>query len=119
MPQISSLISNSALISAVSNDISYDEVFKVILQRKARGGDLLIAISASGNSKNILKSLQWAKSEKIKTISILGFDGGLAQEMSDSSVVIMTELGEYGIVEDIHLSLCHAVAEEIITGFKD
>ena len=110
---VSSLTSNSALITAAANDVSYDDIFKVILQRKIKEGDLLISISASGNSKNILKAIEFARSEGVRTVSILGFDGGRAKEISDFAIVVNTDIGDYGITEDIHLSICHAASAAI------
>jgi len=118
LAQVSSLTSNSALITAAANDVSYDDIFRVILKRKIKRGDLLISISASGNSKNILNAIELARSEGVKTISILGFNGGRAKEISDWAVVVNTDLGDYGVTEDIHLSICHAVSEAIKKGVR-
>lgn len=112
-PKVEAITSNSSLITAIANDLSFGEVFETILRRKVRSGDLLISISASGNSPNVLKAINFAKSKQVKTFTLLGFDGGQAVSTSDYSVVIDTEIGEYGIVEDIHLSMCHAVSAAI------
>lgn len=114
LPSVSALTSNSALMTAAANDTSYEDAFSVILQKKARQGDLLVLISASGNSKNILNAISYAKGNDILTISILGFDGGLARDLSDYSVVVRTAIGEYGITEDVHLSICHAASLSIL-----
>lgn len=110
LPLVSSLTSNSAVVTAASNDISYEDLFKVLLKKKAKKGDLLISISASGNSNNIINAITYARTQGISTFSLLGFDGGKATSISDQSVVVQTDLGEYGIVEDVHLSICHAVS---------
>jgi phosphoheptose isomerase len=114
-PVVSSLTANSALITAASNDLAFENVFKVLLERKGKPGDLLLLFSASGNSKNILKAIEGAHQIGIQTFSILGFNGGQAESSSDQSLVIRTHLGEFGIVEDIHLSICHAVSSELRT----
>lgn len=111
--KVSAITTNSSLLTAVSNDVSYAEVFEVILSRKASKGDLVISISASGDSSNILRAISFAKNSGMRTFSLLGFDGGLAKKVSDVSFIIKTNPGEYGIVEDIHLSICHAVSAEL------
>jgi D-sedoheptulose 7-phosphate isomerase len=105
---VTALSSNSSLITAASNDISFELVYKTILEKKAKEGDLLISISASGNSPNILESISFAKTIGVKTMSLLGFDGGPAALMSDETILVRTQIGDYGITEDIHLSICHA-----------
>lgn len=107
--RVQALTSNSALITATSNDVSYDELFSSLLKLKAFSGDLLISVTASGNSKNIINAVSVAKEMKIRTISILGFDGGLLLGKSDEDILIKSEIGEYELVEDIHLALFHAV----------
>lgn len=107
---VNALSSNSSIITAAANDISFELVYKTILERRAKRGDLLICISASGNSPNILESIAFAKGIGVKTISLLGFDGGSAARMSDESILVRTQIGDYGIAEDIHLSICHAAS---------
>ena len=113
-PIVNSLTANSALLTAISNDIDYASVFSTILKKKSSQGDLLISISASGNSENILQAIVFARKHGLTTFSLLGFDGGQAKDLSDDSIVVMTEKGEYGIVEDLHLMICHAVSETIL-----
>lgn len=111
--KVHALTGNSALITATSNDTSYAEIFKLLLKRKSKCGDLLISITASGNSLNIINAIHQAKSQGVDTFSLVGFDGGQAKEISDESLVVETEVGDYGIVEDIHLSICHAVSSNL------
>ena len=115
LPAITAITSNSALVTATSNDTSYDDIFRVLLERKAKEGDLLVIISASGNSKNIINAIHGSKKLGVATFSLLGFDGGKAKEISDNSLVVLTNTGEYGIVEDIHLSICHAASAKILS----
>ena len=102
-----SLSDNIAWISAAANDISYDSVFSDQLRAHGTEGDLLIAISASGNSPNIIQAIEQAKSMGIISLSIVGFDGGKAKETSDFSVHIPTNHGKYGLAEDVQLILNH------------
>jgi len=111
---VTALSANSSLVSATANDTAYNDLFRVLLKRKAKAGDLLISISASGNSPNIVGALQEAKVLGVKTFSLLGFDGGQVLEISDHSLLVRSNVGEYGVVEDIHLSICHAVAGNLL-----
>lgn len=112
-----SLSDNIAWISAAANDISYDSVFSDQLRAHGTEGDLLVAISASGNSHNIIKAIRQAKDMGIVTLSIVGFDGGKAKDVSDFTVHIPTDHGKYGLAEDVQLILnhflCDYLAEEI------
>ena len=110
-PIIHSFTSNIPTLTAVANDISYEDVFSFQLQKYAKKKDILICISSSGNSANILKAIKSAKTIGITTISFVGFDGGEAKKISDYSIHIKTN--NYGIAEDIHQSLMHILAQYI------
>jgi D-sedoheptulose 7-phosphate isomerase len=111
--KVSSLSANSALITAIANDIGFEFVFSHQILRKAAAGDLLIAISASGNSENLIRAIQVAKQLDLVTIALLGFDGGRLAGLVDVSAIVTTEIGKYGPVEDIHLSLCHEISARV------
>jgi D-sedoheptulose 7-phosphate isomerase len=108
---VSALTSNSALFSAIANDIGYENVFSHQLFRRAEPGDLCILISASGNSENLLKAVSAAKEIGLITLGLLGFDGGKLMPLLNHSILVKTEIGKYGAVEDIHLAICHAISE--------
>ncbi len=108
-----SLCSNSALITAIGNDIGFEHIFSHQLMRHASPGDLCVAISASGNSPNLVKAFEYCTETSITKLAILGFDGGALLKMSDSYLLIPTEEGLYGPVEDIHLSVCHLIAARV------
>ena len=109
-----SLSSNTSVLTALSNDISFEMVFAKNLETmKPKKGDVVIVISASGNSPNIIALLDCAKKFQIKSCAFTGFDGGTAKKIADISIHVPTEFGEYGIVEDLHLSICHAIAESL------
>lgn len=112
-PRVTSLTSNSSLISAISNDIGYENIFSLQLTRKAQKGDLCIFISASGNSKNLINAVNVAKDVGISSIGILGFDGGQLLNLVDMPLLVKTEKGMYGPVEDIHLAICHEISARI------
>lgn len=111
LPKIISLSSNLEIITAIANDIKYDEIFSFQLSRLARQGDCLITISSSGNSENIINAIKWAKKNKLKTVSLNGFDGGRAKRISDISINV--PCNNYGIVEDLHQSIMHILAQSI------
>lgn len=104
------LTSNIASLTALANDISYDDVFSQQIDRVIEPGDALLVISASGNSKNLIKAVQCAKSRGALTIGLLGFDGGQLKKLCDLSLVVATAAGQYGPVEDVHLVLNHLIS---------
>jgi D-sedoheptulose 7-phosphate isomerase len=108
-----SLCSNNSLITAIANDIGYDNVFSHQIKRKAEAGDVLFVISASGNSANLINAVNFANENEINTISLIGFDGGELVNSSKLSVFCRSEIGLYGPVEDLHLSICHALATSL------
>ena len=114
----SALTSNSALITAIANDIGFENIFSHQLLRKAIKGDLCIVISASGKSSNLIKAVKIAKQIGLRTIGLLGFDGGELAKQVDFSIIVKTEIGKYGPVEDVHLAICHAISENLLTKIK-
>ena len=107
-----SLCDNSGLITAISNDFGYEYIYSHQLSNLATTGDLLIVLSASGNSKNILEVIGWAKNNQVKTIALTGFDGGEANKLADISIHIPTEIGDYGVAEDAHSIVCHFLSAQ-------
>lgn len=105
------LTANISVISCIANDESYDEVFSHQLSTIARENDLLICLSGSGNSKNILELIKIAKSRNLYCISITGFDGGLAAKLADLS--ICTEIYDMQIAEDFQTILFHIITQYI------
>jgi D-sedoheptulose 7-phosphate isomerase len=104
-----SLTDNLSVITAIANDYGYEEIFTRQLRVIAKKGDVLVGISASGNSKNLLNAFEYANKNEIKTVAITGFDGGALKLMSHENIHIPTENGEYGPVEDLHMILDHLV----------
>ncbi len=106
----SSLSDNAALVTGISNDLSFDEVFEYQLQVLAQPGDLVVAISASGNSPNLVRAVDYANGSGIGTAAVLGFDGGALKSLAGTVVHVATGIGDYGPAEDAHLIINHAVA---------
>tara|TARA_B100001063_G_C16772992_1_gene562985 strand:+ start:3478 stop:4083 length:606 start_codon:yes stop_codon:yes gene_type:complete len=102
-----SLCDNLGLITAVGNDTSFDNIFSVQLQRLANKKDLVIFISASGKSKNLINAAEYCKSNKIDTAGFLSFDGGELIKILDYPILFKSEIGDYGQAEDCHLILNH------------
>ena len=107
-PRVVPLLS-TPMLTAIANDISYDEVFAFQIKQYATKGDILLSISSSGNSENIIRAIEQAKSLGALTISFVGFDGGRAKEISDLCLHISSD--NYGICEDAHHALMHIFAQ--------
>ena len=103
--RVTSLCDNTELITAWANDSGYEVVFSEQLKTFAEEGDLLIAISASGNSPNIIRAVDVAKIKGMKVIGLTGFAGGKLRELAD--VPIHVEAKDYGIIENCHLMFGH------------
>ncbi len=103
------LTDNLSVISAIGNDSSFENVFLDQLKVHFRPGDKLIAISASGNSPNLVVACDWFKKQGGKTIGWLGFDGGKLKDMVDIPIVVASPKGEYAPVEDVHLVINHII----------
>ena len=110
-----SLSDNIALITAIGNDNGYEYVFSRQLESLAKKGDICIAISASGNSRNLIEAFKTSRLMGIITVAFLGFDGGKLMKMTDHVIHVRTPKGEYGPVEDSHLFLDHMISSYIGT----
>jgi D-sedoheptulose 7-phosphate isomerase len=103
------LTSNSSLLTAWSNDTSYDEAIGHLILSQGNGADVLLAISGSGNSKNILRGIDVAKSLGITTVGLTGFNGGKVSKMVDLEIRI--ESDDMQIVENLHLAVIHSLVK--------
>jgi D-sedoheptulose 7-phosphate isomerase len=106
-----SLTDNVAVNSALSNDIGYENAFYMQLKGILKKEDVVIAISCSGNSSNIVNAIEYANEVGSTIVGFSGFDGGKLKEISDVKIDVATPKGEYGLVEDIHLIINHIVFE--------
>mgnify|MGYP000865275520 CR=1 FL=1 len=105
-----SLTDNVPWITAIGNDFGYEFIFVNQLERLLEINDLVIAISSSGNSENVIKAVEYANSKGNKTIGILGFGGGKLKDKVNLPVLIPTLKGEYGFMEDGTTFISHAIA---------
>lgn len=108
--RVFALTDNTSALTAIANDVGYENVFLNQLKVHYRQGDKFLAISASGNSPNVVIAAEWVKQQGGAVISFVGFTGGKLKEISDMVVHVSTEAGEYGPVEDAHLVLNHILA---------
>jgi len=107
--RVTALPANSSVLTCLANDLGYDTVFSAQLAVQARRGDVLIALSGSGNSPNILKALEQAKAMGMKTYAILGYNGGKARTMAD--VPIHFQVNDMQLSEDLQLVVGHIVMQ--------
>lgn len=108
--RVLALTDNMSVLTAIANDAGYENVFLNQLKIHYRRGDKLLAISASGNSPNVVAAAEWVKQQGGRVISFIGFTGGRLKELSNVVVHVKSESGEYGPVEDAHLVLNHILA---------
>lgn len=110
-PRVMSLSNNIELITAIANDLAYEEIFTYQLQAQSEPGDVLMAVSSSGRSPNIVHALEWARDHGLRTIALTGFDGGDARTVAEAAIHV--DGTNYGIVEDLHQGIMHALAQYI------
>lgn len=113
-----SLTDNVATMTAIANDEGYDRVFIDQLKVQMRDSDSLVAISASGNSPNVIAAVDYAKQRGATVVGLTGFDGGKLRELSDISLHVETARGEYGPVEDLHMIFDHLVGSYLNAAVK-
>lgn len=109
-----SLTDNAAVLTAIGNDYGYDDIFVRQLRTQMSTGDVVIAISVSGNSQNVIKAVEYANANGAITVGLTGFDGGSLKKISKLSIHVPTSKGVYGPVEDIHLIIDHLVGAFLI-----
>lgn len=106
-----SLCNDIGFITATANDFDYDYIFKRQLEYLYNNGDILIVISASGNSNNLIDAVDYINNKNGLTIGLLGFDGGLLKNRCQMSLVFESPIGMYGSIEDLHLITTHIITE--------
>ncbi len=111
VPHVVSLSDNAPMMTAIANDLSYDDVFLYQLRSYAVAGDILVTISASGDSENVVRAADWAVSNGLEVIALTGFSGGRLSDLA--TVCLHVESDNYGVIEDTHQSLMHILAQYI------
>ena len=110
--KIISLNSNIEIITALGNDFGFENIFSHQMKKLSKNGDLLILFSVSGNSPNLVRAIEYAKKSKITVISFTGSNGGKVKKLSDFNCNIKSN--DYGLVEDVHLSLMHSISNILV-----
>jgi D-sedoheptulose 7-phosphate isomerase len=105
--RVLSLTDNVPWLTALANDEGYERVFAGQLENFAKRDDVLVVLSASGNSPNLLRAVELARASGLITIGLLGFDGGALKSMVDEVLLLPTPKGAYGLVESGHDLICH------------
>jgi D-sedoheptulose 7-phosphate isomerase/D-glycero-D-manno-heptose 1,7-bisphosphate phosphatase len=111
LTRVQSLSTNMEILSAIANDIGYEDVFSFQLESLARPGDVLVTISSSGRSPNIVKAMAWCAENSVETIALTGFTGGPAREQATVSVHVDSH--NYGVIEDAHQACMHLLAQYV------
>ncbi len=111
LTRVHSLSTNVEILSAIANDNGYENVFDFQLQSHARPGDVLVAVSSSGRSPNIVRALEWCKENDVETVALTGFTGGPARELA--TVSIHVDSSNYGVIEDAHQACMHLLAQYV------
>ena len=114
-----SLTDNNAVITAIANDFGYDQIFLKQLQIYGKSNDVLVVISASGNSPNLISLIDYANANDIITVALTAFDGGQIKRKAKNSIHVPTNLAEYGPAEDAHLIINHLVMSYLKRHFEN
>jgi D-sedoheptulose 7-phosphate isomerase len=113
------LADNTSWMTALANDEGYARAFAGQLENFGESGDVLMVISASGNSENLVQAVELARSRNMRSIGLLGFDGGKLKDLVDEVILVETERGAYELVEDVHSIITHAVTKALIADTAD
>jgi D-sedoheptulose 7-phosphate isomerase len=113
-----SITDNVPVITALGNDYGYDDIFLRQLKIYSKVDDVLVGISASGNSINLINAFEYASSSGIQTVALTAFNGGKLRKMADQGIHIPTNKNEYGPAEDLHLILDHLVSAYLMRLIK-
>ena len=103
--RVEALSANSAVLTCIANDISYEEIYSTQIKTKGNNGDLLIVLSGSGNSKNIIKAVKASKTLGVKSYAIIGYDGGICRDEADEAIHF--KINDMQIAEDCQLIVGH------------
>ena len=107
--RVLSLNDNTATLTALANDLGYENVFSEQLKNLVRAGDLLIVLSGSGKSPNVINAIKSAQESCAEVVAVLGFAGGEAVELADLSIIVPSN--HYGVIEDVHLVINHILVD--------
>jgi D-sedoheptulose 7-phosphate isomerase len=117
--RVMSLSDNVSWLTALANDEGYDRVFAGQLENFAKKDDVLVVISSSGNSSNLVRAVEVARLKGMTVIGLLGFDGGVLKQLADDCLLVQTSKGLYGLVEPMHEMVCHLLTACVAAAGKD
>jgi D-sedoheptulose 7-phosphate isomerase len=112
--KVTGLSDNVSWLTALANDEGYERAFAGQLENFAEPGDVLVVLSASGNSPNLLEAVAMAAARGMTTVALTGFDGGKLKDLADEVIWIASERGAYELVEDVHSAVCHAITRSLV-----
>lgn len=112
--RVLSLNDNVSWLTALGNDYAYDEVFSRQLSNYGQAGDLVLTMSVSGNSPNLVKAVEWARQNQLRTVALVGAKRGRLAEVAEQVVVVNDT--HYGRVEDAHMGICHMACYAFMEG---
>ncbi|MCB0361597.1 MAG: D-sedoheptulose 7-phosphate isomerase [Bdellovibrionales bacterium] len=104
-------LGESSHITCVSNDFGFEHIFSRQLEGLGRAGDMLVGLSTSGNSLNVIRAFEIAKKNDIRTVGLLGRDGGTLKDMSDLSIVVPAKTSDR--IQEMHIKIIHSVIEAV------
>jgi D-sedoheptulose 7-phosphate isomerase len=113
-PKFIALTDNVPMLTAVGNDTTYDDIFVEQMRGRFEAGDVLICISASGNSENVVRAAQFAGELGGTSIAFVGFTGGRLKEIADIALYTENPKGDYGTVEDLHMIYDHVMVSYLM-----
>lgn len=117
--RVSSLSDSAAVLSAIGNDFGFEHVFERQLEGRLREGDVVFAISVSGNSPNVLRAARLARASGAVCLAFVGFDGGELARLAQDHVLVPSQAGEYGPVEGVHVICEHIVSNFLMLCARD
>lgn len=109
--KVTALSANSAVITCLANDLGYEHIFSEQLAVQAQAGDILIVLSGSGNSPNIIRAVEQAKAKTVKSYAVLGYNGGKCKELADVSIHFNVD--DMQIAEDLQLIVGHMLMQSL------
>jgi len=116
--KVMSITDNVPVITALGNDYGYDEIFIRQLKIYSNKNDVLVGISASGNSQNLINAFDYASKSGVQTVALTAFDGGVMRKIANQCVHIPTNNKEYGPAEDVHMILDHLIGSYLMRLIK-
>lgn len=108
-PRVASLSANIEIVTAIANDVAFEDCFAYQLRTAARPGDVLMTVSASGDSENVVRAVDWARGNGLESIALTGFDGGRSARLATINLHVAAD--NYGVIEDTHQSIMHILAQ--------